>query len=115
MITIYHNPRCSKSRECLTMLEGLDEEVQIVTYLDGSVDKERLQELIKLLGIKPTELVRKGESIWKDNYKGKTLSDDEIIKAMVKNPILIERPIVVKDTVALIGRPPKSIEIIINN
>lgn len=106
---IYHNPRCSKSREALCMLEEQGENVEIVKYLDDVPSIKQLEDLIKMLGIKPIQLVRINEAIWKEKYKGKELSDAEVIQAMHENPRLIERPIVVKDGKASIGRPPSLI------
>ena len=108
-IKIYHNPRCSKSRIGLGILQDAKVDFEIVKYLDEIPSEKELKEIIKKLGIKPMELVRKGEKIWKENYKGKELSDAEIIKAMVENPKLIERPIVIKGDKAVIGRPSENI------
>ncbi len=104
MITIYHNPRCSKSREGLKFLEEQNIDLQIVKYLDNPLTKDELTDLIKKLSISPIELVRTKEDGWK-NYKGKELSDEQIIEAMVENPKLIERPIVVNGDKAVIARP----------
>lgn len=112
-LVIYHNPRCSKSRCGIEILENSGKEFEIVKYLDTIPTKEELTEIIKLLGISPIELVRKNEKIWKDNYKGKELSDNEIISAMIENPKLIERPIVINGNNAVIGRPPEKISAII--
>ncbi|TCP25677.1 arsenate reductase [Tenacibaculum skagerrakense] len=109
MIKIYHNPRCSKSRQGLAIIEESGKEFTVVKYLDETLDEKELSELITLLNISPIELVRKNEKTWKEDYKGKELSDQEIIKAMVENPKLIERPIVVNNKKAVIGRPPESI------
>ena len=109
-IKIYHNPRCSKSRIGVSILENAKVEFEVVKYLDTNPSKEELQDIIKKLAISPIELVRKGEKIWKDNYKGKELSDADIINAMVENPKLIERPIVIKGDKAVIGRPSENIE-----
>ena len=109
MITIYHNPRCTKSREGLCELELLNEPLTIRKYLDEPFTKEELIDVINKLGIKPIALVRTKESIWIENFKGKVLSDDEIIDAMVSNPKLIERPIVVKGNKAVIARPKENI------
>ena len=105
MIKIYHNPRCRKSREGLTILENSGKEFQIIKYLEEVPSEATLKEIISLLGISPIQLVRKTEQIWKENYKGKELSDIEIIKAMIENPKLIERPIVIYNSKAVIGRP----------
>lgn len=109
MIKIYHNNRCSKSRLGLGVLEKSGKEFEIVKYLEDVPSKEELQDIINLLGIKPIELVRKNEAIWKQNFKGKNLSDSEIITAMINNPKLIERPIVINGNKAVIGRPTESI------
>jgi len=110
---IYHNPRCSKSRQGLAILEESSNPFEVIKYLDKPFAKEELTELIKLLGIKPIDLVRKNEAIWKDHYKGKTLTDNKIIEAMVNHPKLIERPIVVANGKAVIGRPPEIIKTIL--
>jgi arsenate reductase len=113
MIEIYHNPRCRKSREGLAILENSGKEFKIVKYLDNVPSAEELTEIIHLLGIFPIQLVRKTEKIWKENYKGIEMSDADIIKAMTKNPKLIERPIVINKKKAVIGRPPENIDSII--
>lgn len=113
MIKIYHNPRCRKSREGLQILEDSGKEFEIVKYLDEIPTEKELSDIIKLLNINPIDLVRKNESIWKDNYKNKELTDNEIITAMVQNPKLIERPIVVNNNKAIVGRPPENIKKII--
>lgn len=113
MIKIYHNPRCRKSREGLQILEESGKDFEIVKYLENTPTKEELSDIIELLGIKPIDLVRKNESIWKENYKNKQLSDKEIITAMTENPKLIERPIVVNKNKAIVGRPPENIKKII--
>ena len=109
MIKIYHNNRCSKSRCGVQALEEAGKEFEIVKYLENVPTKKELKDIIKLLGIAPIELVRKNEKIWKKNFKGKTLSDDEIIQAMVENPKLIERPIIINGNKAVIGRPTEKI------
>ena len=113
MLKIYHNPRCGKSREGLEILEKSGKDFEIVKYLDDVPTKEELTSLIGYLGIAPIDLVRKNEAVWKANYKGKELSDDQIIRAMVEHPKLIERPIVVKGNKAVIGRPPETIKTIL--
>lgn len=109
MIKIYHNNRCSKSRCGLEILEQSGKPFQIIKYLDNLLSKEELEDILKLLNINPIDLVRKNEAIWKANFKGKVLSDKEIIDAMVNNPKLIERPIVINKNKAIIGRPPELI------
>lgn len=106
---ILHNPRCSKSRETLKLIEDAGKEVEVIEYLNDTPSVSELKSIIEKLGIKPLDLVRKGEDVYKDNFKGKTLSDDEWIKAMVNNPKLIERPIVISGKQAVIGRPPQNV------
>ncbi len=109
MTKIYHNPRCSKSRQGLEILTKSGKPFEIIKYLDDNLSAKALKEIIALLGIKPIDLVRKNEAIWKSDFKGKTLTDSEIIEAMVNNPKLIERPIVINGKKAVIGRPPELI------
>lgn len=109
MIKIYHNNRCRKSREGLEILENSGKEFQIIKYLEDTPSKVELKELIELLGTKPIDLIRKNEAIWKSDFKDKSLNDDEIVDAMIKNPKLIERPIVINGNKAIIGRPPSLI------
>ncbi|AZQ61804.1 arsenate reductase (glutaredoxin) [Flammeovirga pectinis] len=108
MVTIWHNPRCSKSREALQLLneESGDSDIKIREYLKENPSRDEIVNLLSLLKIKPLDLIRKGEAIYKENFKGKELSDDEYIAALVEYPKLIERPIVIKDNKAVIGRPP---------
>ena len=106
---IYHNPRCSKSRQALSLIQEKGENPKIIEYLKERISIEDLGLLLAMLKIKPIELIRKNEQIWKENYNGKELTDDEIIMAMVENPKLIERPIVVKNGKAIIGRPPEKV------
>lgn len=113
MIKIYHNPRCGKSREGLKIVEASNQEFEVVKYLDETLSKQELQEILKLLGMKPIELVRTNEAIWKSDYKDKTLSDDEVLDAMLAHPKLIERPIVVNHNKAVVGRPPENINAIL--
>jgi arsenate reductase len=105
MIQIYHNSRCGKSRECLAFLEDSDKEYEIIKYLEDIPTFEELKIIIKKLDIKPIELVRQKEKIWIENFKGKKMTDDEIIQTMISNPILIERPIVINGDKAIIARP----------
>lgn len=109
MITIYHNARCGKSREGLLLVEKSGKPFKIVNYLKEPLDEKALKSIILLLKIKPLDLVRQKEKIWIEEFKNKNLTDEEIISAMVENPILIERPIVVNEKKAVIGRPPENI------
>lgn len=113
MIQILHNPRCGKSREGLALLEASGKEFEIIKYLENHPSKKELKEIIQKLHIEPLKLVRQNETIWKEEFKNKTLSDEEIIDAMVQHPILIERPIVINGNKAIIGRPPTEITTII--
>lgn len=113
MITIYHNPRCRKSREGLEILKNSVERFEIKEYLKEPPTEKEMEDLLEKLQMAPIQLVRQNESIWKEKYKGKDLSDKELIRIMSKNPKLIERPIVIKENKAVIGRPPSNIEKII--
>lgn len=109
MLKIYHNPRCGKSREALQLLENSGNDFEIVKYLEEVPSFKELSEIIKKLQIKPINLIRQKERIWTENFKGKNLSDDEIIQAMISNPILMERPIVINGDKIAIGRPIENI------
>ena len=109
MITIYHNPRCRKSREGLLILENSGKNFKIIEYLENLLSKEELEEILIKLEIEPIDLVRKSEKIWKEQFKGKELSKDDIVDAMVNHPKLIERPIVINNEKAVIGRPSSKI------
>ena len=104
---IYHNPRCSKSRETLALIEKKGIVPEIVLYLEHPPTRKELKDIITKLGISAEQLVRKSESIYKENYKGKTHSESQWIKAMLEHPKLIERPIVIEGNKAIIGRPPE--------
>ncbi|MCL4153584.1 UNVERIFIED_CONTAM: hypothetical protein GTU68_038464 [Idotea baltica] len=109
MITIYHNNRCSKSRCALEILKNSGKEFKIINYIETVPNKNELKTLLNLLGLQPIDLIRKNEAIWKENYKDKTLTSSQVIDAMIKYPKLIERPIVVNEDKAVIGRPPELI------
>ena len=109
MIEIYHNPRCSKSRECLTILETKRDDVKVIKYLDEPLSEDKLRKIIKLLAVEPIGLVRKNEAIWKEQYKGKPMDDEAVIKALLEHPKLMERPIVINGNKAIIGRPPEKV------
>ncbi|MBT0608904.1 arsenate reductase (glutaredoxin) [Aequorivita echinoideorum] len=109
MITFYHNSRCSKSREALKLLEEKGETIEIVKYLQKPLTHAELKQIIELLGIEPINLVRTQEKDWKVNYSGQNLSDSQIIDAMIEHPRMMERPIAVKGTKAVIGRPPEKV------
>ena len=105
-IKIYHNPRC---RQTLALLEKETTDLKIIEYLKNTLSFDEIKEIIEKLAIKPIDLVRKNEQIWKNNYKGKEMTDVEIIKEMEANPKLIERPIVINEKQGIIGRPPEKV------
>lgn len=109
MIKIYHNPRCRKSRETLGIIEDKGIDPEIVLYLDSVPTQKELKGILKMLGIKAYDLIRKSEAIYKEKYKGKDYTESEWIKIMVKHPKLIERPIVIKGKKAVLGRPPENV------
>ncbi len=108
-VTIFHNPRCGKSRDTLAILEKKGVTPEIVEYLKAPPTKKDLRVILKKLGMKPEQIVRKGEDVFKQKFANKTLSDEQWLDALAKNPILIERPIVVKGSRAVIGRPPENV------
>ncbi len=109
-VTIYHNPRCSKSRQTLEILNAQNVDVEIIEYLKTSPDAKTLKQILSFLNIPARELLRKGESAYKEaGLDNKSLSEDDVIAAMVEHPILIERPVVVSNGKAAIGRPPESV------
>jgi len=113
MIQVYHNTRCSKSRECILFLEESGKPYEIIEYLKDVPTFEELKAVIKKLNITPIQLVRKKEPLWLERFEGKKLSGDRLIRVMVANPILIERPIVINGDRAVIARPlEKASEII---
>ena len=106
---IYHNPRCSKSRKALALVESKISEFEVIEYLKNPLTFKEIKLLLSQLNIKPLELIRMQESIWKENYTGKEMHDDEIINAIVNHPKLMERPIVTTNKKAIIGRPPENV------
>ena len=109
MIKIYHNTRCSKSRDVCTILEKKKVKTEIVEYLKTPPTQKEIKELLKMLGMKAEEIVRKGEPLYKEKFVSKKLTETQWIKALSENPILIERPIIVKGNKAIIGRPPERV------
>lgn len=109
-IQILHNPRCSKSRQTLALLEGKGIEPEVIKYLDTPPSATELKAILQKLGISARDLLRKGEDDYKVlNLKDPSLSEDALIDAMVKHPKLIERPIVINNNQARLGRPPESV------
>jgi arsenate reductase len=110
MVTIYHNPRCSKSRQTLALLEENGVKPEVVLYLETPPNADALRGLLSKLGITARQLLRTGEDAYKENnLSDASLSEDALIQAMVDHPKLIERPIVVKGAKAVIGRPPENV------
>ena len=110
MIRIYHNPRCRKSRETLEIIRASGREPEIIEYLKTPPSKVRLQEILKMLDMEPRELMRTKESAYKEaGLDDQGLSREQLIAAMIEYPILIERPIVLANGKAAIGRPPESV------
>jgi len=108
-VTIWHNPRCSKSRNAVALLEEKGVDAEVVKYLDTPPSKEELVEVLKMLGISARELMRTKEDVYKELGLKDVSSEDALIEAMVAHPKLIERPIVIKDGKAAIGRPIENI------
>ncbi len=109
-VIIYHNPRCSKSRQPLQLLDEKGIEPRVVEYLNIPPSWEELKQALDLLGMGPRELMRKNESVYRElGLQDESLTDDELIATMLANPILIERPIVLANGKARIGRPPEHV------
>lgn len=110
MVSIYHNPRCSKSRQTLALLEERGIDPEIILYLETPPSAETLTDVLQKLGITPRQLLRKGEDAYKENNLSDTsLSDQQLIDAMIAHPKLIERPIVINGSKAALGRPPEQV------
>tara|TARA_B100001287_G_scaffold215033_1_gene183885 strand:+ start:356 stop:694 length:339 start_codon:yes stop_codon:yes gene_type:complete len=107
---IYHNPRCRKSREGIKYLESKKINFEVIEYIKNNLSSEQIRNILKKLQLKPIELVRKNEAIWKEKYKGKDFTDDQLIKILSNEPKLIERPIIVSEKLAVIGRPAENID-----
>lgn len=108
-LRIYYNPRCSKCRATVSLVAEHGYATELVEYLVTPPGKEELRGLLIKLGMKPLELVRTGEDIYKQHYAGRTLNDEEWLDALVAHPILIERPIVVRGNKAVVARPPEKV------
>ena len=103
--TIYHNPRCRKSREALQYLEEKGSEYQTVKYLENQFDKKTLGDVLKKIKLNPSDIVRKNETLWKKEYASEDLTEDQILEILIKNPRLIERPIVTSSNKGVLARP----------
>ena len=108
-VTIYHNARCSKSRSACELVAARGVTAQVIDYLQTPPGQDELRTLLKKLGMRPEQLVRRSEAIFQEQYAGKTLSDEQWLAALVAHPILIERPIVVRGDHAVIGRPTERV------
>ena len=108
-VTIYHNPGCSKSRETLALILASGVTPRVVEYLKNPPSEAELTVIARKLGVAPAELVRTGEPAFQERFAGKFMSDEDWIKALVANPILLQRPIVVRGDGAVIGRPPENV------
>lgn len=106
-IKVFHNNRCSKSRQALALVKEISSKIEIVDYMNITMSRKELQNLLVQLDMKPSELLRKGESDYKEHIKGKNLSDEEILDLMILYPKLIERPIIVRNEKAIVARPPE--------
>ena len=107
---IYHNPRCRKSREGIKYLESKKINFEVIDYIKNNLSLDQIRNILKKLQFKPIELVRKNEAIWKEKYKGKDFTNDQLIKILSDEPKLIERPIIVSEKLAVIGRPAENID-----
>ena len=107
-VTIYHNPQCTKSRQTLALIEASGLKPRIIEYLKTPPSEAELATILKKLHMAPADLARKNEAVFREKYSGKALDDRQWIKALVTDPILIERPIVVRSETAVIGRPPEN-------
>jgi arsenate reductase len=108
-VRIYHHPRCSKSRAACQLIADNGIVAEVIDYLKTPPDREELRHLLRLLGMRPAELVRRGELVFKEHYAARTLDDEQWLDALLAHPILIERPIVVRGDRAVLGRPPEKV------
>ncbi|TXI72306.1 MAG: arsenate reductase (glutaredoxin) [Dokdonella sp.] len=109
VVRIYHNPRCSKSRAACQLIADRGVAAEVIDYLKAPPTRDELRDVLRKLGMKPGELVRRGETVFKTHYAGRSLTDDEWLDALLAHPILIERPIVVRGEQAVLGRPPENV------
>jgi arsenate reductase len=108
-VRIYYNPRCSKCRDAVALVTERGYATELIKYLDTPPAREELRNLLKKLGMKPLELIRTGEAVFKEQYAGRSLGDEEWIDALLAHPVLIERPIVVRGNKAVVARPPEKV------
>jgi len=112
---IYHNPRCRKSREAIELLDSKKLEYKVIKYLEDVPTRKDFEKVLVKLNLKPTDILRKGETIFKEKYKGKNFTDEEWITIMLENPKLIERPIIIKGNKAVVARPIQNLENLLGN
>ena len=108
-LRIYHNARCSKSRSACALVAEASQEAEIVDYLETPPTRAELEDLLRKLGMKSSELIRRGEAVFEEHYAGRELSEEEAFEALLAHPILMERPIVVRGDRAIIARPPERV------
>lgn len=108
LVTIYHNPKCSKSRQTLALLEERDMELRIVPYLESPPSKSELADIVKMLGVAAADIVRTGEDEYKESGLTADSSENDVLEAIVSAPKLMQRPIVICGDQARVGRPPES-------
>lgn len=106
---ILHNPRCRKSRETLQIIEDKGVNVEVIEYLKTPPTADEIKDIVEKLGVSVTDIIRKGETIYKENYKGKDIPEEDWFQILADNPKLIERPIVIKQNKAIVGRPPENV------
>ena len=109
-ITIYHNPRCSKSRAACALIAESGVEAEVIDYLSTPPSRDELRVLLAKLGMRASEIVRRGEAVFKENYQGRELSEAQWLDALIAHPILIERPIIVRGNKAVIGRSTEKVQ-----
>lgn len=114
-LKIYHNPRCSKSRNTLQLINNSNATVEIIDYQKTAFTKNELEVVLMKLNMQPEQIVRKTEAIYKEKFKDKKFSNEEWIQILIENPILIERPIIVKGNKAVLGRPPENVLELLKN
>jgi len=110
---IYHNPRCRKSREALNIIQNYGIEPEVVLYLDTPPSRQEIKDVLSKLEITAKELVRKEEKLFKEEYRGKELTEEQWITVLADNPKLIQRPVVINGKRAIIGRPPESVHVLL--
>ena len=106
-IKVFHNNRCSKSRQALALVRDISEDIEVIEYMNSGISKEALRTMLNQLNMAPLELMRKGEAAYKEHVRGKDLTEDQLLDLMLQYPKLIERPVVVQNGKAIVARPPE--------